>query len=62
MTKFISTIKKTVSSFSTDLLYPRLKHNKPELLVTPRKTISDPAGNPMAKVYRDDLSRGPLFQ
>ena len=61
MAKFISTIKKTVSSFSVDLLYPRLKHNKPELLVAPRKIIADPAGNPMAKVYRDDLSCGPLY-
>ncbi len=62
MTKFISTIKKSVSSFSIDLLYPtKSKSNKPELLVTPRKNIADPAGNPMAKVYREDLSRGPLF-
>ena len=61
MTKIISTIKKTVSSFSIDLLYPRLKHNKPELLVSPRKIIADPAGSPMARVYRDDISRGPLF-
>jgi hypothetical protein len=61
MTRIFSTIKKTVSSFNVELLYPRLKHNKPELLVAPRKVKADPAGNPMAKVYRDDVSRGPLF-
>ena len=61
MTRFISTIKKTVSTFNVELLYPRLKHNKPNLLVAPRKTKADPAGNPMMKVYRDDISRGPLF-
>ena len=61
MTKFISTIKKTVSSINVDLLYPRLRHNKPELLVAPRKIKADPASNPMIKVYRDDVSRGPLF-
>jgi hypothetical protein len=61
MTKIISTIKKTVSSFSIDLLYTKLKNNKPELLVAPRKNVADPAGNPMAKVYREDISLGPLF-
>ena len=62
MTKIFTTIKKTVSIFNIDLLYPRPNHNNPELLVTPRKIKADPAGSPMAKVYRDDLSRGPLFQ
>ena len=61
MTRIISTIKKTVSIFNVDLLYPRLKHNNPNLLVAPRKVKADPAGNPMIKVYRDDVSRGPLF-
>jgi hypothetical protein len=61
MTNIFSTIKKTVSIFNIELLYPRLKHNRPELLVAPRKTKADPAGNPMIKVYRDDISRGPLF-
>jgi hypothetical protein len=61
MTKFISTIKKTVSTFNLELLYPRLKHNKPELVVLPRQLRADPASNPMTKVYRDDISRGPLF-
>ena len=61
MTKIISTIKKTVSIFNIELLYPRLKHNNPNLLVAPRKEKADPAGNPMIKVYRDDVSRGPLF-
>jgi hypothetical protein len=61
MTRIISTIKKTVSTFNIELLYPRLRHNKPELLVAPRKIKADPAGNPMIKVYRDDISRGPLF-
>jgi hypothetical protein len=61
MMNIISTIKKTVSIFNIELLYPRLKHNKPELLVAPRKIKADPAGNPMIKVYRDDMSRGPLF-
>ncbi len=61
MTKIISTIKKTVSIFNIELLYPRLKHNRPELLVAPRKIKADPAGTPMVKVYRDDISRGPLF-
>jgi hypothetical protein len=61
MTRIISTIKKTVSAFNIELLYPRLRHNKPELLVAPRKIKADPAGNPMIKVYRDDISRGPLF-
>jgi hypothetical protein len=61
MRRIISTIKKTVSIFNIELLYPRLKHNKPELLVAPRKRKADPAGNPMAKVYRDDVSNGPIF-
>jgi hypothetical protein len=61
MTKIISTIKKTVSVMNADLLFPRLRHNRPELLVAQRKTKADPAGNPMIKVYRDDVSRGPLF-
>jgi hypothetical protein len=61
MNKVISTIKKIVTTVNTELLYPRLKHNKPELLVAPRKIKADPAGNPMIKVYREDISRGPLF-
>ena len=61
MTKFISTIKKTVSTFNLELLYPRLKHNKPQLLALPRQQKADPASNPMVKVCRDDISRGPLF-
>jgi hypothetical protein len=61
MNTIISNIKKIVNTFNTELLYPRLKHNKPNLLVAPRKFKADPAGNPMIKVYRDDISRGPLF-
>ena len=47
MNRITSTIKKIVNTFNTELLYPRLKHNKPELLVAPRKIKADPAGNPM---------------
>ena len=61
MNKVIPTIKKIVNAVNTELLYPRLKHNKPELLATPRKIKADPAGNPMIKVYREEISRGPLF-
>ena len=61
MNRIIASIKRVVTTFNIDLLYPRLKNNKPELLVAQRKIKADPAGNPMVKVYRDDISRGPLF-
>jgi hypothetical protein len=60
MTKIISVVKKSVTVFNLDLLYPRLKQSKPEFIPI-QKQKADPAGNTMSRVYRDGISRGPMF-
>ena len=60
MTKIISVVKKSVTVFNLDLLYPRSKQNKPEFIPI-QKQKADPAGNTMSRVYRDGISRGPMF-
>jgi hypothetical protein len=59
--KFITTLKKTVSSLTDTLGILGLNRNKPKFLFVERNTMYDPAGTPRSNVYRRDadLSNGP---